>query len=112
MTTLNKTSGRIVSMAATAHLAELPAVLRGESSIMIPVSAFVVRLLHRANKPMSENLILKNIRQEKVHCVSHNVNRHMVDMLSHGIVRFHGNTGLWELTPDMISLIEDYRPKA
>ena len=112
MTSLNKTSGRIIAMAHTAHLAELPAVLKGEKNIMIPVSAFVVRLLHRTNKPLSENLILKSIRQEKVHCVSHNVHQHMVDMLTHGITRFYGNTGLWELTPDMVDLIADYKPKA
>lgn len=111
MTVFNKDSARIISMAKAAHLKALPPVPERETSIMIPVSAYIVRLLHIKNKPLSENFILKSIRDDRVHMVTATIHPHMLNMVATGIAAFVGSTGLFELSFDMKELIKNNSPK-
>lgn len=111
MPVFNKDSARNNSIAKTAHLKELPPVPERESSIMIPVSAYIVRLLHLKNKPLSENFILKSIRTDRVHMVTKIIHPHMVSMVDHGIVEFSDGTGLFKLSAAMKELIVSNAPK-
>lgn len=81
-------------------------------------SEFVVRLLHREDKPLGENLILKRIRENKVPMKHQNVHSLMVSMLVLGIVTRHGEGHRafvkykgYVLTENMKKLIEQNKPQ-
>lgn len=107
---LHKTSARNIAIAKAAHLDVLPELLQGEKSILLPVTAFIVRILYIYKKPLNENLILKNIRSANVHMVNHTVHVHMCSMASSGIAQIAPGGGLWVLTPAMLEMIEEYKP--
>ena len=78
---------------------------------------FVVHLLHRATKPMSENLILKRIRENNIVFPFKTVHEMLINMYALGIVTraekrgYVMRQGGYILAEDMKKLIETQKPQ-
>lgn len=78
---------------------------------------FVVHLLHRSTKPLSENLILKRIQENNVAFPFKNIHEMLVNMYALGIVTRAEKRGYvirqggYILTEDMKKLIEEHKPQ-
>lgn len=70
---------------------------------------FTVLVLHRADKPMSENLILKRLKQNNVMMAVPRINILLAAMHLEGIVTYNPGKGYF-LTKEMKALIEEAKP--
>lgn len=84
------------------------------NSANISVTAYVVRLLYKVcNRPLSENLIIKHIRDDHVNMAMYgNVKELLTNMESTGVAQVaRGPIGNgWKLTDEMVKLITLFDP--
>lgn len=77
--------------------------------IVFSAQQFVVHLLHRVNKPLNENLILKGLRENQVSFEHKNVKRLLVEMHAWGVIKYYNKQG-YNLTDEMKDEIRTFNP--
>jgi hypothetical protein len=71
-------------------------------------SQFVVNLIHKSQKPVSENLILKRMRENKVFTPYELITRLMLELVGEGVISSVKGKG-YQLTEDMRALVEEVK---
>jgi hypothetical protein len=71
-------------------------------------SQFAVNLIYKSKKPVSENLILKRIRENKVYTPYPLITRLMTELIGEGVIKSVKGKG-YELTDEMKALVEEQK---